>query len=130
MPDGWFMPPHIACTWVHVSYRNSRMSSNQPIRVPVMNRLVEQAMIDESFRAIARDDLDRALQENGYDLNERERALVFRFRDALSEAGIDVFLAQTAGTDVGKLFENVGPEELERMLQLQSRTPAPTGPTT
>ncbi|MGI8403425.1 MAG: hypothetical protein ACR2OE_01410 [Thermomicrobiales bacterium] len=106
------------------------MSSNQPIRVPVMNRLVEQAMIDESFRAIARDDLDRALQENGYDLNERERALVFRFRDALSEAGIDVFLAQTAGTDVGKLFENVGPEELERMLQLQSRTPAPTGPTT
>lgn len=106
------------------------MSSNQPIRVPVMNRLVEQAMIDESFRAIARDDLDRALQENGYDLNERERALVFRFRDALSEAGIDVLLAQTAGTDVGKLFENVGPEELERMLRLQSRTPAPTGPTT
>lgn len=92
-----------------------------------MNRLVEQAMSDEAFRVIARDDLDRALRENGYDLNDRERSLVFQFRDALSEAGIDVFLAQTAGTDVGKLFENVAPEELERMLR--SRTPAPSGPT-
>ncbi len=95
-----------------------------------MNRLVEQTMTDETFRAIARDDLDRALQENGYDLNDRERALVFRFRDALSEAGIDVLLAQTAGTDVGKLLENVGPEELERMLLSRSRTPAPTGQAT
>ncbi len=93
------------------------MNSDQTIRLPIMNRLVEQAMTDDAFRAIARDDLDRALQENGYDLNSRERSLVFRFRDALSEAGIDVLLAQTAGTDLGRLFEHVGPDELERMLQ-------------
>lgn len=73
-------------------------------------------MTDETFRAVARDDLDRALQENGYVLNDRERALVFRFRDALSEAGIDVLLAQTAGTDVGKLLEDVDPDDLARML--------------
>ena len=81
-----------------------------------MHRLVEQAMADEAFRAVARDDLDRALRENGYELNDRERALVFRFRDALDEAGIDVLLAQTAGTDVGKLLEDVDPDDLERML--------------
>ena len=90
--------------------------SEQEIRVPVMQRLVEQAMTDEAFREIARSDLDRALNDNAYDLNDRERTLVFRFRDALSEAGIEVLLADPAGADVKQLIEDVGIDGLEDMF--------------
>ena len=39
-------------------------------------------------------DLMAALKQYDYDLNERELALVLRFRDALEEAGIDLFLTE------------------------------------
>ncbi|MGE3798443.1 MAG: hypothetical protein AB7G88_11465 [Thermomicrobiales bacterium] len=64
------------------------------VRVDVLRRLAEQAMSDESFRAVARVDLMDALQQFGYELSERELDLVLRFRDALAEAGIDVFLQE------------------------------------
>jgi hypothetical protein len=90
--------------------------SDQEIRVPVMRRLMEQAMTDEAFRQIARSDLDQALLDNAYDLNDRERTLVFRFRDALSEAGIDVLLDSPAGANVKKLMDDVGIDGLEDMF--------------
>ena len=64
------------------------------VRVDVLRRLAEQAMSDEEFRAVARVDLMNALEEFGYDLTEKELELVLRFRDALAEAGIDVFLQE------------------------------------
>lgn len=62
------------------------------VRLDVLRRLAEQAMSDPDFRTIARDDLERALIEFGYDLNERELKLVLRFRAALAEAGVDLSL--------------------------------------
>jgi hypothetical protein len=67
---------------------------NDEIRMDVLRRLAEQAMSDLDFRAVARHDLMAALKQNDYDLNERELALVLRFRDALEEAGIDLFLTE------------------------------------
>jgi hypothetical protein len=60
--------------------------------MPLMKRLAEQAMSDPDFRAEARESLDDALAHHGYDLNDRERVLVGRFREALQDAGIDLFL--------------------------------------
>lgn len=74
------------------------------IRMDVLQRLAEQAMSDPDFRAVARHDLMGALQQYGYDLNERELALVLRFRAALEEAGVDLFLA-----------EKLGPEYVEQL---------------
>ena len=76
-------------------------TSNDEIRMDVLQRLAEQAMSDLDFRAVARHDLLGALEQNGYDLNERELALVLRFRAALEEAGVDLFLAQNL-TDADK----------------------------
>ncbi len=67
-------------------------SPEDEIRLPLLQRLAEQAMSDPAFRAIARDDLGAALEAHGYRLNERELALVLRFRTALAEAGVDLFL--------------------------------------
>jgi hypothetical protein len=67
---------------------------NDEIRMDVLRRLAEQAMSDLDFRAVARHDLMAALKQYDYDLNDRELALVLRFRDALEEAGIDLFLTQ------------------------------------
>jgi SpoVK/Ycf46/Vps4 family AAA+-type ATPase len=64
------------------------------VRVDVLRRLAEQAMSDAEFRAVAREDLMLALRQFGYELNERELDLVLRFRAALAEAGIDVFLQE------------------------------------
>jgi len=61
-------------------------------RTEVLMRLAEQAMNDPAFRAAARDDLDAALAAYGYDLNDRERVLVSRFRAALADAGVDLDL--------------------------------------
>jgi hypothetical protein len=74
---------------------------NDEIRMEVLRRLAEQAMSDLDFRAVARHDLIAALEQYDYDLNERELALVLRFRDALEEAGIDLFLTQRL-TDADK----------------------------
>lgn len=64
------------------------------VRTDVLVRLAEQAMTDPAFRAVARDDLEGALKQYGYDLNEDEWALVSRFRQTLEDADIDLFLGQ------------------------------------
>ena len=71
------------------------MAEELEIRVEVLRRLAEQAMSDQEFRAVARDDLGAALARWGYDLNDREMQLVTRFRAALEDAGIDFFLTET-----------------------------------
>ncbi|HEU0163654.1 MAG TPA: hypothetical protein VFQ54_01345 [Thermomicrobiales bacterium] len=86
--------------------------------MPILRRLVEQAMADERFRAVARGDLDEALRSNGYTLNDRERTLVFRFRDALNEAGIDVLLAHTGGQDLGSFLDDMDPGDLEALVRI------------
>jgi hypothetical protein len=70
------------------------MDATDEIRMDVLRRLAEQAMSDPDFRAVARHDLNGALKTYGYDLNERELALVLRFRAALEEAGVDLFLKE------------------------------------
>lgn len=75
--------------------------TDDEIRMDVLRCLAEQAMSDLDFRAVARDDLLGALSQYGYALNERELALVLRFRDALAEAGVDLFLTQRL-TDADK----------------------------
>lgn len=80
------------------------MDEHDDIRMDVLQRLAEQAMSDPEFRAVARHDLEGALSQYSYDLNEREMALVLRFRAALEEAGVDLFLA-----------EKLGPEYVEQL---------------
>jgi hypothetical protein len=76
------------------------MSDNQDeVRIPIMKKLAEQAMSDAEFRAVARDDLDGALVRYGYDLNDRERALVLQFRAALADAGVDLNLIKDQNVD-------------------------------
>ena len=71
------------------------MTQEPEVRVEVLRRLAEQAMSDPAFRAVARDDLNAALAQWGYDLNPREMLLVTRFRAALEDAGIDLFLTES-----------------------------------
>jgi hypothetical protein len=77
-----------------VTRRDNMDTAHEEIRLDVLRRLAEQAMTDLDFRAVARHDLLGALRQYGYDLNERELALVLRFRAALEEAGVDLFLTQ------------------------------------
>lgn len=77
----------------------TRRMTDETIRMPLLKRLAEQAMTDASFREVARDDLGAALEQFGYDLNERERAFVFRFRQALEEANVDLKLAKEVDLD-------------------------------
>lgn len=63
-----------------------------PIRMDLLRQLAEQAMSDLAFREVARHDLSAALTRFGYDLNPSEMGLVLRFREALEEAGVDLFL--------------------------------------
>ena len=65
------------------------------IRVDLLKQLAELAMTDRAFLEIARDDLLGALTRYGYALNERELALVLRFRASLADAGIDLDLVDT-----------------------------------
>ncbi|HEV2109573.1 MAG TPA: hypothetical protein VGR16_15035 [Thermomicrobiales bacterium] len=65
---------------------------NDDVRIDLLTRLAEQAMTDAAFRVEAREDLNAALIAHGYDLNDREMALVSRFRATLEEAGIDLSL--------------------------------------
>lgn len=74
------------------------------VRVDVLMRLAEQAMSDEAFREVARDDLEGALKQFGYTLNEKELELVLRFRDALAQAGIDLFLDEQIKEDYQELL--------------------------
>ncbi len=89
------------------------MAENE-IRMPLLKRLAEQAMADPGFRAVARESLDEALAQYGYDLNERERVLVGRFRAALEEAGVDLFLKDEV--DLEQLFAGDDGGRLEQML--------------
>jgi len=77
------------------------------VRVDVLRRLAEQAMSDEAFRAVARVDLMDALSQFGYELTEKELELVLRFRDALAEAGIDVFLQERMDPQYVDLFSRI-----------------------
>ena len=86
----------------------------EDVRMSVLKRLAEQAMSDAAFRAVAGEDLDKALEIHGYDLTERERDLVGRFRAALEEAGVDLFLKDEI--DLDAMFDDASPEELERMM--------------
>lgn len=88
--------------------------TDDPIRLPVLKRLAEQAMADSGFREVARDDLGLALTQYGYDLNEREQAFVFRFRQALEEANVDLQLAKEI--DLDALVDTDDPEGLEQLL--------------
>jgi hypothetical protein len=69
------------------------------VRIDVLQRLAEQAMSDLDFRAVARHDMEGALRQFGYDLNESEMALVLSFRRALADAGIDLFLTERVTPD-------------------------------
>lgn len=84
------------------------------IRMSVLKRLAEQAMSDQEFRSIAGRDLDEALRIYGYDLSPRERDLVGRFRAALEEAGVDLFLKDEISLD--GLFDDATPDDIERLL--------------
>jgi hypothetical protein len=64
----------------------------ETVRIEVLRRLAEQAMTDLDFRSVARDDLELALRQFGYDLNETEMTLVLKFRAVLDEAGVDLSL--------------------------------------
>jgi hypothetical protein len=86
----------------------------QEIRLPLLKRLAEQAMADPAFRAEARESLDDALANHGYELNERERVLVGRFRAALEEAGVDLFLKDEI--DLDALFAADDGSRLERLV--------------
>lgn len=88
--------------------------SSDDIRMPMLKRLAEQAMSDAAFRAVARDDLDAALLQYGYELNPRERDLVFRFRTALDEAGIDLNLKDEI--DLNELFDDASPADMEALV--------------
>ena len=74
--------------------------TDQEIRLPLLKRLAEQAMSDHAFRLAARDDLDAALIQYGYQLNDAELPLVYQFRDALAEAGVDLALASELSLDI------------------------------
>jgi len=82
------------------------MSIEPDIRMDVLQRLAEQAMSDPEFRAVARHDLVGSLRQYGYDLNERELALVLRFRDTLAEAGVDLFLTERFAPEYADLLRD------------------------
>ncbi|MDQ3524929.1 MAG: hypothetical protein M3451_07745 [Chloroflexota bacterium] len=63
---------------------------------------------------MARDDMELALVQFGYELNDRERAFVFRFRQALEEANVDLKLAKEV--DLDALLDDA--DDLEGLEQL------------
>jgi len=74
------------------------------IRMDLLVKLAEQAMNDPEFRAVARVDLLEALEQFGYQLTEHELDIVMRFRDALEESGIDLFLNDKMDGDYQSLL--------------------------
>ena len=81
-------------------------SAGDDVRVDLLKRLAEQAMSDPDFREVARNDLAAALATYGYDLNERELALVSRFRATLADAGVDLDLVHDLPEDqLARLLE-------------------------
>lgn len=82
---------------------------SEDVRIDVLQRLAEQAMSDLEFRAVARHDLEGALRQFGYELNESEMELVLAFRRSLADAGIDLFLT-----------EKITPEQFAQIEELFS----------
>lgn len=93
------------------------LMGHDDIRMPLLKRLAEQAMSDQEFRADASGDLEGALERHGYELNEREQALVGRFRAALEEAGVDLFLKDEI--DLDAIFDDEDSASFERMVDGQ-----------
>ena len=81
------------------------LTAGDDVRPDLLRRLAEQAMSDPGVRAVARNDLAGALARYGYDLNERELALVTRFRSTLADAGVDL-----------DLVHDLSDEQLARLL--------------
>jgi hypothetical protein len=90
------------------------------IRIPILKRLAEQAMSDAAFRAAAREDLDRALAQYGYQLNDTELPLVRQFRDALAEAGVDLSLASELDLDFD---DDLSMEDIRRLQAALANEP-------
>lgn len=84
------------------------------VRMPVLKRLAEQAMSDEVFRKAAAADLDAALAEYHYDLNERELELVHMFRSTLAENNVDVQLVKNM--DLDSIFDDATADDIQGML--------------
>ena len=87
--------------------------TDEEIRLPLLQRLAEQAMSDPAFRSVARTSLEDALQQYGYDLNAKELALVLEFRRTLEAAGVDLFL--TKELDLASLDPDVVAGLMARM---------------
>jgi hypothetical protein len=75
------------------------------IRMDLLRKLAEQAMSDPDFRSVARHDLTGALAQFGYELNEQELDLVLKFRAALEESNVDLFLAERLGPEYLELLK-------------------------
>ena len=90
------------------------MTMDDQVRMPILLQLAEQAMSDLEFRAVARQDLEQALSQFGYDLTPRERTLVLRFRSALEEAGIDLFLTEQLSMEDIDLLRGIGEDLIEQ----------------
>lgn len=86
------------------------MINENQVRMPILLQLAELAMSDLDFRAVARDDIEAALRQYGFDLNPRELTLVLRFRAALEEAGIDLSLTETLSEKDLDLLRDIGEE--------------------
>jgi len=84
------------------------MTADDQIRMPILLQLAELAMSDLDFRAIARNDIQAALTQFGFDLNPRELALVLKFRQALEEAGIDLSLTEQLSAEDLDLLRGIG----------------------
>ena len=78
------------------------------VRIEVLRRLAEQAMTDLDFRAVARNDLNAALEQFDYHLTPSEMTLVLKFRDVLEEAGLDLFLTGKLDKRAEKLLAMAG----------------------
>jgi hypothetical protein len=86
------------------------MTNENQVRMPILLQLAELAMSDLDFRAIARNDIEAALRQYGFDLNPRELTLVLRFRAALEEAGIDLSLTESLSEKDLDLLRDIGEE--------------------
>ncbi len=75
------------------------------VRMDLLRKLAEQAMSDPEFRSVARHDLTGALAQFGYELNEQELDLVLKFRAALEESNVDLFLAERLGPEYLELLK-------------------------
>lgn len=71
-------------------------------------------MSDQAFRSDAANDLQGALDRHGYDLNERELELVVRFRAALEDAGVDLFLKDEI--DLDAIFDDEDSTGFDRLV--------------